>query len=320
MPLGSFIGGALGLMSNFATSFMNQQNVENTNAVNRQAIERQNQLNLEQWQRENAYNAPINQIQRLRAAGLNPGIMYGSGGVVNSSAPSPAMQSSRDVPPQSTFQVDPLTAAQIANIDADTKGKEDANERANQLQSVSVEISQQNLEHIKTAIQSLQQDIKNAAMDEQAKSIQYLQLSTDYQRSLRSFEDSVQLIHEAVNSSRLRNKYSLFELDRAVKLLPLELAGYDLSNKKIQSAINLDMQAYRQSEELFKDVKELKGLEVRNSRADASLKELQFWIDAIDNPIATDNYNGIHDTKLQHGIMRSMDAINRLPILRWFKK
>lgn len=121
MSFASLIGGALGLISNMHTSYVNQSNVENTNASNRQAVERQNQLNLEQWQRENAYNAPINQIQRLRAAGLNPGIMYGSEGVVNSSAPSPAMQSSRDVPPQSTFQVDPLTVAQIANLNAQTR-------------------------------------------------------------------------------------------------------------------------------------------------------------------------------------------------------
>lgn len=113
--------GAASLLSNFISSYHNEQMVRQTNDVNKEHIAEQNRLNLEQWQRENAYNSPVNQIQRLRAAGLNPGIMYGSGGVVNSSAPSPAMQSSRDVPPQSTFNIDPLTAAQIANLNAQTQ-------------------------------------------------------------------------------------------------------------------------------------------------------------------------------------------------------
>ena len=37
----------------------------------------QNQWNLEQWQRENDYNSPTSQMARLRAAGLNPDLMYG---------------------------------------------------------------------------------------------------------------------------------------------------------------------------------------------------------------------------------------------------
>lgn len=47
-------------------------------------------MNLEQWERENAYNSPAQQMQRLKAAGLNPHMAYDS--LENQSAPSPQMQ------------------------------------------------------------------------------------------------------------------------------------------------------------------------------------------------------------------------------------
>lgn len=106
-----------------------------TNASNRRNIELQNQQNLAQWQRENEYNDPINQMQRMRNAGLNPALMYGGGSTIAASAPSPVMQGARDVAPQMAGYDSPLDAilklAQVRNIDASTeetkettKGKE----------------------------------------------------------------------------------------------------------------------------------------------------------------------------------------------------
>ena len=51
----------------------------------------QNQWNLEQWQRENEYNSPSAQMARMRAAGLNPDMMYGGGVSGNLAASSPDM-------------------------------------------------------------------------------------------------------------------------------------------------------------------------------------------------------------------------------------
>lgn len=48
---------------------------------------RAQQYNLENWERNNAYNHPSAQMARLREAGLNPAMMYGSGSAMNTSAP-----------------------------------------------------------------------------------------------------------------------------------------------------------------------------------------------------------------------------------------
>ena len=69
-----------GLFGNYQTRKRNE--------AERSLAEYQNAWNLEQWNRENYYNAPTAQMARLKAAGLNPNLVYGSG-AVNQSASSP---------------------------------------------------------------------------------------------------------------------------------------------------------------------------------------------------------------------------------------
>jgi len=52
----------------------------------RRQYERQRRDALDFWNKQNEYNAPVNQMARLRAAGLNPNLMYGQGNVGNSQA------------------------------------------------------------------------------------------------------------------------------------------------------------------------------------------------------------------------------------------
>lgn len=60
------------------TNDMNLQAVRETNANNLELANYQYEKNLEQWNRENQYNSPSSQMARLRAAGLNPALVYGS--------------------------------------------------------------------------------------------------------------------------------------------------------------------------------------------------------------------------------------------------
>lgn len=102
--IATLLSGAFSLASN--RSQWNQQQRalaaqkkenEKMREYNMQLAQQQNQWNLEQWQRENearkqataderAYNSPSAQKARLMAAGLNPDMMYGQGGVQNTSA------------------------------------------------------------------------------------------------------------------------------------------------------------------------------------------------------------------------------------------
>lgn len=71
---GSIVGNLLGFGSN-----------ESTNKANMRLAEYQYDRNLEMWNLANEYNKPANQVKRLRDAGLNPALLYGSGSVANTS-------------------------------------------------------------------------------------------------------------------------------------------------------------------------------------------------------------------------------------------
>ncbi len=113
------------LWGGVATATLNQVgNIISTamaNDANEDMQRRQNAWNLEQWNRNNAYNHPAAQMQRLKAAGLNPDLMYGqnSGGAMgNSSSPATG---TNPIPKQPfRFDIDPYMLAQIKLIQSQT--------------------------------------------------------------------------------------------------------------------------------------------------------------------------------------------------------
>lgn len=98
------------------------------NDANERMQHEQNKWNLEQWNRNNAYNSPAAQMQRFKAAGLNPDLIYQQGTPGISSAPA---QGTNPIPKQPfQMQLDPLMLAQLKNIEADTNlKKSDANQK-----------------------------------------------------------------------------------------------------------------------------------------------------------------------------------------------
>ncbi len=74
------------------TLLSNNQSAQNQNEAiqaNKEMQQEQNEWNLNLWKLNNEYNLPINQIRRIKAAGLNPALMYGANGSTGISA-SPA--------------------------------------------------------------------------------------------------------------------------------------------------------------------------------------------------------------------------------------
>lgn len=72
MPIDPIIGGAL--ISGVGNLVGNLTG----NSGSRRAQERTNAYNLQQWHRQNAYNDPSAQMSRLKDAGLNPNMIYGT--------------------------------------------------------------------------------------------------------------------------------------------------------------------------------------------------------------------------------------------------
>lgn len=104
-----WISGALNAVGNITSSFIN-------NAINRSENKKAYERNLAMWNMENEYNHPVQQMARLREAGLNPNLVYGSGATTLAASTKSAQPANVSFPQ--------LDALQMMNAYQDLKQKD----------------------------------------------------------------------------------------------------------------------------------------------------------------------------------------------------
>ena len=72
---------AIQAASTIGTGYMGYKGQKETNEANRKIAREAQAFDLKMWNLQNQYNDPTNQMQRLKNAGLNPNLVYGSGNV-----------------------------------------------------------------------------------------------------------------------------------------------------------------------------------------------------------------------------------------------
>lgn len=131
----SLVAAGLNLAGNI---YANEQNSRN--------IDKQNAFNLKMWNYQNEYNTPLNQVNRLRAAGLNPALMNIQPGIaesVTSAVHQPTvnpMQGVADTFNNSLAQSNQskLIEAQTGLIQAQTAGELAKNKYVDEMQKVEI--------------------------------------------------------------------------------------------------------------------------------------------------------------------------------------
>lgn len=104
--VGGIISGVGSLLGGLGSSAMNNKAVRDTNKANmeiakyqaqwqQQENEKAYQRSLNMWNLQNEYNSPTQQMARIRAAGLNPNLVYGNGVTGNSSGSTPQYESAK---------------------------------------------------------------------------------------------------------------------------------------------------------------------------------------------------------------------------------
>lgn len=140
LPILETIGGLISSGLGFAGNQYNseqayrtaRENTDKTIAANKAQAEYAYSKDLEMWNRQNQYNTPQAQMERIRAAGLNPNMAYGSGQVAgNTQGSTPKYQAptvdykyaprSVDMPQTiGLFQDVQMKKAQTDNVKAQT--------------------------------------------------------------------------------------------------------------------------------------------------------------------------------------------------------
>ena len=95
---------------------------DQTNKANERLQRQQNEHNLQLWHLNNEYNTPVQQMQRLKDAGLNPDMMYIQG-QANSLGNSASPAQGQSPFPHISQSFDPKLTAELSNLMADTYKK-----------------------------------------------------------------------------------------------------------------------------------------------------------------------------------------------------
>lgn len=210
----------------------------------------QNQWNIDQWNRENAYNTPAAQMARLKAADLNPDLMYGQ---QNLAAASPEMTAGEGSQPTDVSNLankrtigemamqaaqTRLTNAQANKIEkeADAQGvtnsflpdllkgdvdlkSADVRQKlsAAGLNDKQIEVATQQLEVMRQSVKESQKKIEDLQSQMENRTFQQVQSMLEYnlKKDKQSYEVREILSRIGVNSATAR---------RIVNMLPYEIA------------------------------------------------------------------------------------------------
>lgn len=175
----SLLTGLFGLGSNIATNIGAKRRERDARRFNERMERDRRAYDTKQWERQLAYNHPLQQMQRLSEAGLNPNLIYGSspGSAVGNAAQSPTGKavtgqapSYRIDNPMVPFMNAKVQQAQANNLNTQAmKNIAGANLSNTQSKSITDKLASEVkiLEHTatKTEQESFQASIKSKAMN-----------------------------------------------------------------------------------------------------------------------------------------------------------
>lgn len=202
----SLLGGLLGSHSNDSTNQANVAIAKMNNANQMAMFNKQLQWNYDMWQQNNEYNTPSAQVQRLRAAGLNPNLMMSQQGGTGLSH-SPA--AGANVPQLTTPHLesyDPsgsfiaagnaigqvaMQKAQIQNLNEDARGKSIDNQSRSlrNLKEIDALVADAKDKFSKAALQQQQHALQQSVWNDTIRQVRLqnmsLEAQTDVQRQTR---------------------------------------------------------------------------------------------------------------------------------------
>lgn len=268
------------LLGSAITAASSSKSVRETNKANRELAEQQNEWNVQQWNRENEYNSPSAQVQRLKEAGLNPAMMYDTGGsVVNTSSSKESANLANQV---ALTGVNPLmgvgesmsqasqnllqkekTAAEVRNLDHNSE-----------YQSVQTELIQKQTEGMQIQFENWRK--QGALTDAQTNQVL---------TSIESINKNMQLADEQIKLYQSQTA----NLDEQTKKTQLENVWTNVMNsaqlKKLKADTSVSEARQAEIEQQVRNMlqqHDLLNTQIRIGQSDANIRQNQERLSAIE--------------------------------------
>lgn len=179
--LGAAIGGGSSLLGDIFNLFGQSKANREQEAYNRSVMEQQRQWSLEDVAAQNAYNSPVQQMARLKEAGLNPNLVYGEGITAAGQSDQP-----RSVPAPSYSPGNIMSG--FGNLGAQATS---AVEQYQDIQKTNASVNQMEQSTANMKLQGIMQDMLNNVQKLQPETAGFTQVSPDGTKKVVSAADYV---------------------------------------------------------------------------------------------------------------------------------
>lgn len=281
-PIGSLVGGVTSIIAGNKQAKENRKAIENTNQMNLQIARETNQANKDLYSQQfqdqlalqdkmNAYNSAPQQVERLRAAGLNPATAFGSGSTAAASAsvPSAAPAQSATMQPALTQYFDTWVTQALNGISSltdafksqsETKGIQIDNQTRAEQNRVALDQAQEDVRKTIQEVKNMRQDhvVKEKQLSVLEQSRRQLQFANDLNDA--SYDDLVQ-------QSRLSNLLTQAQTNQAK-------AQADLASDQLvtqQLARSLSIQQNTREWDALKNTISVGNAQIQNLISQANL-------------------------------------------------
>ncbi len=276
MATATFIGLALDAIGIGANLWMNYSN----NRRNDERAEEAYQQSVAMWNKQTDYNSPANQIARLKQAGLNPNLLYGS--PQNTASSAPEKKASQGSP----GRVDPLQAMNALML-----GK--------QIQSIDSQIKVQDAE-----ARNIDASTAGIELDNEKKTFDNSKQGERYSREVRSFEQNYQYVYNemlliAQQVVTERKKGQLFDSQKTAQ--DLENAfNKAVESERIQQFITQGKISKQQLANLQKEWQKL-CVEIDNLGKQGKILDQQRLFDELNNIVfASQNWGSLKNSPITY--------------------
>ena len=204
----------------------NAEQVAKQNAWNAQQSQIAYQRQIQMFNMQNDYNSPVNQIARLRAAGVNPNLAYSNGGIQNVGSSFPGVSPAMSTEPAQSNSVSPTP--NFSSIGSDFINMLQQGEQNKLLKAQADKVQKEGV------YQGIENAIKMGSWVDELHSLQH---------KFRSNSNLEELADEALRQARLSNnmlandvKFSLSTFNDRVSQQTLKTESMKISNSLNRSA------------------------------------------------------------------------------------
>lgn len=258
MPAAAAISGVASLLGQGLNSLSSAQAAETSFERQKDLMALQNQYAVANWNRENNYNSPQEQMKRLKAAGLNPNLVYGNGAAGLQANPISAPSA-----PAAPMQV--TAPGNFGSVLSDSV-------------NAALGIAQAKKANAETVGQKIENDFLGSTLTERTRAVALANKYTE-QQTKQAVEQTALITQQY---GVLVAQQNILSTERQIRDKELEnwQKRFDAEMRQFEDQHKLSHEEYRRLEATFEDFKKMFAAQANEAEWSAKIQQLLYESDS----------------------------------------